>query len=305
MSAAGSGELIYAAFGADCDLYEVFGVPRTATDKDLTRAYRKLALKYHPDKQRGDEAAKAQATAKFQAISAIHSLLSDAEARAYYDETGAIMSADQYEKSPSFQMWVDYFARIFPKVTESDIAKFSDEYRFSDEERRDVLDAYAKVKGDMQGILNSVMLSTDDDEERFAAMIERAIESEQLEALPKWRAYRKRSAGTPKKAVSEAQRKKQQAKKDKEAREAEELMRKIRGSQEQRANGGGSSALSTKRLETRYAEKQTTKRKTKQQSGVRGSKRKAAAGDTDAEEPSEEAFVAAQKRLKLGKKARK
>lgn len=201
----------------------------------------------HPDKQRGDEAAKAQATTKFQAISAIHSLLSDAEARAYYDETGAIMSADQYEKSPSFQMWVDYFARIFPKVTESDIAKFSDEYRFSDEEQRDVLDTYVKVKGDMQGILDSIMLSTDDDEERFAEMIERAISSKQLKAFPKWRAYVERKASKPKKAPSEAQRKKQQAKKDKEAREAEELMRKIRGNQEQRASGGGSTALSAKR----------------------------------------------------------
>lgn len=46
MSGPGSGELIYAAFGADCDLYEVFDVPRTATNKDITRAYRKLALKY-------------------------------------------------------------------------------------------------------------------------------------------------------------------------------------------------------------------------------------------------------------------
>lgn len=210
----------------------------------------------HPDKQRGDEAAKAEATAKFQAISAIHSLLSDADARAYYDETGAVMSADEYEKSPSFQMWVDYFARIFPKVTERDIAAFSDEYRFSAEEQRDVLATYVKVKGDMKSILDSVMLSTEDDEERFAVMIERAIASKELQVLPKWQAYmakRKTASQQSKKklATSDAKRKRQQAKKDKEAREAEELLRKIRGNQEQRASGGNgsTSALSTKRCD--------------------------------------------------------
>lgn len=133
----------------------------------------------HPDKHRGDDASKAKSTATFQALSAIHALLSNTEARAYYDETGSLLSSD-HEKSPSFQMWVDYFARIFPKVTEGDIAKFSSEYRFSDEEQKDVLDTFAKLKGDMQGVMDSIMLSTDDDEERFAEMITNAIKSKQV-----------------------------------------------------------------------------------------------------------------------------
>lgn len=43
---ASSAELIYAEFGDGCDLYEVLGVAKTASEKDITRAYRKLALKY-------------------------------------------------------------------------------------------------------------------------------------------------------------------------------------------------------------------------------------------------------------------
>lgn len=42
----GSGDVIYAEFGENCDLYEVLGVDKRASNKDLTRAYRKLALKY-------------------------------------------------------------------------------------------------------------------------------------------------------------------------------------------------------------------------------------------------------------------
>lgn len=114
-------------------------------------------------------------------MSAIHALLSDADARAQYDETGTIQAPeDDLSKSPSFQMWVEYFARIFPKVSEADIAKFEQQYRFSDEEKRDVLAAYTKFEGDMSKLMDSIMLSTDDDEDRFADMIEDAIRDKQV-----------------------------------------------------------------------------------------------------------------------------
>merc|ERR1712003_56457 len=61
-------------------LYESLGVPKTADTKEIKRAYRKLAVKHHPDKG-GDEQ-------KFKEISAAYEVLSDKEKRAKYDKYG-------------------------------------------------------------------------------------------------------------------------------------------------------------------------------------------------------------------------
>ncbi len=66
------------------DYYEVLGVPRTASEKDLKAAYRKLARKYHPDVNPGDKAAEE----KFKEISGAFAVLSDPEKRAKYDRGG-------------------------------------------------------------------------------------------------------------------------------------------------------------------------------------------------------------------------
>src|SRR5260370_34601768 len=67
------------------DFYDVLGVPRTATQKEITSAFRKLARKHHPDLNAGDK----QAEAKFKEISEAHDGLSDAKKRQLYDEFAA------------------------------------------------------------------------------------------------------------------------------------------------------------------------------------------------------------------------
>jgi len=67
------------------DYYDVLGVPRTATQKEITSAFRKLARKHHPDLNAGDK----QAEAKFKEISEAHDVLSDTKNRKLYDEFGA------------------------------------------------------------------------------------------------------------------------------------------------------------------------------------------------------------------------
>jgi curved DNA-binding protein len=67
------------------DYYEVLGVPRTATQKEITSAFRKLARKHHPDLNAGDK----QSEARFKEISQAHDVLSDAKKRNLYDEFGA------------------------------------------------------------------------------------------------------------------------------------------------------------------------------------------------------------------------
>lgn len=66
------------------DYYEVLGISKSASDDEIKKAYRKLAVKYHPDKNPGDK----EAEAKFKEINEAHDVLSDKQKRARYDQFG-------------------------------------------------------------------------------------------------------------------------------------------------------------------------------------------------------------------------
>ncbi|KAK3121094.1 hypothetical protein QOZ80_8BG0645930 [Eleusine coracana subsp. coracana] len=68
------------------DYYNVLKVNRNATEEDLKKSYRRLAMKWHPDKNPGD--AKKEAEAKFKKISEAYEVLSDPQKRAIYDQYG-------------------------------------------------------------------------------------------------------------------------------------------------------------------------------------------------------------------------
>jgi DnaJ-class molecular chaperone len=74
------------------DYYNILGVNKTATSDEIKKAYRKLAIKYHPDKNPGDKSAEE----KFKEISEAYEVLSDEKTRREYDQFGKVGSRGQH-----------------------------------------------------------------------------------------------------------------------------------------------------------------------------------------------------------------
>ncbi|MFC1829994.1 DnaJ C-terminal domain-containing protein [Thermodesulfobacteriota bacterium] len=92
---------------AGTDYYKTLGVSKKASDEEIKKAYRKLAMKYHPDHTKGDKAAEE----KFKQISEAYAVLSDKEKRSQYDTFGASGFQQRYSQEDIFKGFD--FANIF------------------------------------------------------------------------------------------------------------------------------------------------------------------------------------------------
>ncbi len=81
------------------DYYKLLGVAKTASAAEIKKAYRKLALKYHPDKNNGDKAAEA----KFKEVNEAYAVLSDSEKRQQYDAYGSTEFHQRFSQEDIFR----------------------------------------------------------------------------------------------------------------------------------------------------------------------------------------------------------
>lgn len=84
---------------ADLDYYKILGVSKTASDSEIKKAYRKLAMKYHPDHAKGD----ARAEERFKEISEAYAVLSDKEKRQQYDTFGSTGFHQRFSQEDIFR----------------------------------------------------------------------------------------------------------------------------------------------------------------------------------------------------------
>ena len=93
------------------DCYAVLGVDRKVSEADLKKAYRRLAMKYHPDRNKGD----ADADRKFREIQEAYGILSDSEKRSLYDRFGhdAVGASDASGAAGATSGFEDIFGDMF------------------------------------------------------------------------------------------------------------------------------------------------------------------------------------------------
>ncbi|KAK3333489.1 hypothetical protein B0T19DRAFT_382267 [Cercophora scortea] len=172
------------------DPYEVLGIAREASADQIKTAYRKAALRNHPDKVSEDK--RHEAKENFQSIAFAYAVLSDPARRKRYNETGS--TSESIVDSEGFS-WTDFYQEQYRDVVTSDaIEKFAAKYKGSDEEKDDILVAYEEFEGDMDKIYETVMLSDVlEDDERFRKIISDAIAAGDVPAFSTFTKETKRS----------------------------------------------------------------------------------------------------------------
>lgn len=93
--------------------YDILGIPKTASQDEIKKAYRKLAVKYHPDKNPGNK----EAENKFKEISEAYDVLSDEKRKATYDRFGedGLKNSGNSSGTHSYQNYSDIFRDFFGK----------------------------------------------------------------------------------------------------------------------------------------------------------------------------------------------
>jgi len=192
------------------DLYEVLNIEKTATSAQIKKAYHKISLKVHPD--RTSQENKDRCTQQFQCVGAVYALLSDDSRRGLYDECGEV--DDENDPLQQNKDWEEYWRILFPKISLKDIQEYEDKYKGSEEERADLKKAYVDSEGNMDKILESVILSSPDDEDRFRDILNNMIKSGQVEKFKDFEKVNKSAKKSRKRAADLEAKEAEQARKE-------------------------------------------------------------------------------------------
>lgn len=163
-------------------LYEILEISSTSTINEINKSYRKLALKYHPDRGGDSEV--------FKALSMVHYILSNENSKKEYDEYGIINENNEggegEEGEEEFEFWYNYYRQLYPKINENDIKEYERNYKGSNEEINDIIELYNKYSGNLKNMMECIMFAEDGDEERIIEIIDNAIENNLIEITSKY-----------------------------------------------------------------------------------------------------------------------
>ncbi|KAG8973393.1 hypothetical protein FRB90_009936 [Tulasnella sp. 427] len=200
----------------DINLYATLGLTKDAKAEDIKKAYRKLALVYHPDKHASaTDSAKDEASTKFQQVGFAYAVLSDDTRRKRYDQTGR--TDENAGLEPGEGGWEAYFEDLFDSVTRGKLDEMKKEYQGSEEEVDDLKEAYVKCQGSIDGIMAEIPHSTYEDEDRFIGILTPLIKKGGLPKFATWQKDVKDKKG----------KERRRAEGEREAKEAEQHAKEI------------------------------------------------------------------------------
>lgn len=157
----------------EIDPYQVLGLSSSATPIEIKKAYKKLSLKFHPDKL---QQASTEVDDKdvFPKIQFAYSILSDPGKRSRYDTTGSLgdgIDEDVFD-------WKQYFDSVNDKITIDMIEEDKLKYQNSEEERHDILNNYIYYEGDFLKLFEVIphLEFTESEENRVFGIIQQFID---------------------------------------------------------------------------------------------------------------------------------
>jgi len=208
------------------DFYKTLGLKQKdkPNGDEIKKAYRQMALKYHPDKCDAEDAEE-----RFKEVYRAYDVLSNDEKRAIYDEFGEEGLND--DGLGDAEAWRSLYKKVTAELIDDYLAK----YKGSDDERNDLKGHYTRCKGDMDKIYEHLIGFDVAEEERYRTIIQGLIDSEEVRPYPKF--------------VNETpqQREKRRKRAEKEAKQARKLKRKaeeagVGDRDDETENGGGGMA---------------------------------------------------------------